>query len=133
MRSFFSDLRLALRTTRRMGGSGIAAVATLAVGIAATTSVASLAYGVFLRPPPFPDPDHLVIVSAIRQGAAAGTARLRWSFEQIAAIKRTAASFDELAAFGSAASVSVAAGTQAPEQISAEIVSPNYFAMLRAT
>ncbi|MDX1396434.1 MAG: ABC transporter permease [Gemmatimonadota bacterium] len=54
------DARFALRGLRRSPGFAAAAVATLAVGIAATTVTFAVVEGVVLRPPPFPEPDRLV-------------------------------------------------------------------------
>ncbi len=54
------ELRLALRTLRRRPTFAIAVVATLGLGIAANTLVFSIAYGVLLKPLPYPDPDRLV-------------------------------------------------------------------------
>lgn len=56
------DLRFALRTLRRDAAFSIVALATLALGIAATVSVFAIVNAVLLRPLPFPDPDKLVMV-----------------------------------------------------------------------
>jgi predicted permease len=56
------DLRHAARGLRRDPLFTIAAVLTLALGIAAATVVASLVRGVLLRPLPYPEPERLVRV-----------------------------------------------------------------------
>lgn len=56
------DIRHALRTLRSAPSFTIAAVATLALGIGATTAIFSAVYGVLLEPLPFPDQDRLVAV-----------------------------------------------------------------------
>ena len=59
--SFFScDMRYALRALVRSPGFSLAAIATLALGIGASTAIFSVAYGVSMRPLPFPDPGRLV-------------------------------------------------------------------------
>ena len=54
------DFRLALRGLRRRPGFTAAAVVTLALGIGASTAIFSVAYGVSLRPLPYPDADRLI-------------------------------------------------------------------------
>src|SRR5437870_5984170 len=57
------DLRHALRTLRRSPGFSAIAILTLALGIGATTAIASLLYGILLRPLPYEHPDRLVQVT----------------------------------------------------------------------
>ncbi|HET7619849.1 MAG TPA: ADOP family duplicated permease [Vicinamibacterales bacterium] len=59
---FVSDLRFAFRFIARAPGFAMAAVATLAIGIGATTAVFSVVNATLLRPLPFPDPGQLVSV-----------------------------------------------------------------------
>src|SRR5262249_27144407 len=54
-----SDLRFILRSFRRQPGFAAAAIATLAVGIGATTAIFSTVNAALLRPLPFPDPQNL--------------------------------------------------------------------------
>lgn len=60
-----TDIRLALRRWRHRPGPPVTMVATLAVGIAATTAIFSVVYGVLLRPLPWPDPDRLVVIHGV--------------------------------------------------------------------
>ncbi len=62
MESMLQDLRFGLRKLRRSPGFTLLAVATLAIGIGATTTIFSVLEGVLLRPLPYPRSDRLVRV-----------------------------------------------------------------------
>ena len=63
MRSFFADLRFAVRSFSRQPGPTALIVLTLTLGIAANTAVFALVDGLFLRPFPFREPDQLVYLN----------------------------------------------------------------------
>src|ERR1700759_1682905 len=58
------DVRYAWRGLRRSPAFLLSIVATLALGIAAATSVLSVAYAILLRPLPVRDQDRLVVLWA---------------------------------------------------------------------
>ncbi|HEV2179648.1 MAG TPA: ABC transporter permease [Gemmatimonadaceae bacterium] len=82
------DLRHALRTLRASPSFTMAAVATLAIGIGATTAIFSAVYGVLLEPLPFPDQHRLVsiyqnnLAKGIERDAVAPGNFVEWSTRQ---------------------------------------------------
>jgi len=67
MMDVLSDIRIAARGLWRSKGFAIAGALTLALGIAATTTIFSVVYGVLLRPLPYRDADRLVIIQGEKQ------------------------------------------------------------------
>ena len=62
MNRFAAELTFAVRQLRKTPGFTLTVVLTLALGIGATTAIFSLVEGVLLRPLPFKDADHLVLL-----------------------------------------------------------------------
>jgi putative ABC transport system permease protein len=68
----FHDVRIAIRHLLKSPGFTTTAVLMLAFGIGATTAIFSIVDCVILRPLPFPQPERLVQLSDILQGANVG-------------------------------------------------------------
>jgi len=62
------DARYAMRLLRRDPGFTAVAILTMALGIGATTTLFSVAYGVLIKPLPWPHADRLVRVTETRAG-----------------------------------------------------------------
>src|SRR5262245_56895335 len=127
-----NDLRYSVRTLVRMGGITVVAVTTLALGIGATTTMFSAASAALLRPVPFADPDRLVLLFTTRATPAEGVVRSRWSRPLFDTLARSVTSYDAIASF-TPSLISISGGTGEPEQIDGEIISPEYFTVLRVT
>src|SRR6266480_2904529 len=66
------DMRFAIRMLLKQPGFSLIAALTLALGIGATSAVFSLIQGVLLKPPPYPKPERVVLISPTRmQGKSA--------------------------------------------------------------
>ncbi len=73
MSGLFGDLVQALRLFRASPGFAAAVVAALALGIGTTTAIFSVVNAVVLKPVPFPEPDRIVQLQILRDGATFGT------------------------------------------------------------
>jgi putative ABC transport system permease protein len=60
LEALFRDLRFSFRMLLKNPGFTAIAVLTLVLGIAATTAIFSVVYGVLLRPLPYPNPDQII-------------------------------------------------------------------------
>ncbi len=93
MASLLRNLRYGLRGLRKSPGLTAAVIATLMLGIGATTAIYTVVYAVLLAPLPYPSPEQLVMVwskvNGHNNGISAGDF-LDWkeqskSFQQLAA------------------------------------------------
>ena len=57
-----SELKYALRSIRKTGGSSFISIFVLAIGIGACTAIFSVVEAVLLNPPPYPQPDHVFLI-----------------------------------------------------------------------
>ena len=59
METIVQDIRVAVRGLRRSPGFAFTAIATLALGIGATTAIFTALSAVLLKPLPYPEPENL--------------------------------------------------------------------------
>ena len=123
---FWQDVRFGARMLIKQPTFSVTAIATLAIGIGATTTMAGVASGELWRPMPFPDVDRLVSIFAYPAGAP--------TWDQIAPDEfdrwqRDARSFDGLAATGPSARRALR-GRNVPESIRTQAVTSNFFTVL---
>lgn len=125
------DLRYAIRSLGRVPVFTAAAVVSLALGIATSTTVFSLVDAAILRPPPFPEPDRLMLLNTTQRTAAEGELRLRWSWPRFQLLDRSAGSFEGIASSSNV--VLTISGGDAPEPLPVEIVSRRYLSVMGAS
>jgi putative ABC transport system permease protein len=120
------DLRYAVRMLLRSPGFSFVAIATIALGIGATTAIYSVIDATLLHPLPYPNPGELVRVEDDLPGAGVqdiGMSVPEWRDLQSSGI------FQSISIAGHGANVNLTGGSQ-PERLGFKAVTPNYFAVL---
>lgn len=121
------DLRMAIRSLIKTPGFTAIAVATLALGIGANTTIFSVVQSVLLRPLPYDQPDR--IVQIYETHAERGWNTMSFSHPNFWDLWERNDSFEALAALsGDAMNLT---GFENPERLSAGRVSAGFFSMLR--
>jgi putative ABC transport system permease protein len=92
------DVLHTLTSFRRRPAAGTLVVLTLAIGLAAATTVVSLVHGVLLTPPPYSEPNRIVLASAVPTGDAANTGAIDWAATDWLRWQSDARSFEAVAA-----------------------------------
>jgi predicted permease len=123
--NFLLDLRYAFRMLYRSPGFSLIVIATMALGVGATTAIYSVIDATLLHPLPYPNPSELVRIEDDLPGVGAQDVSVstpEWKdLENSGIFQYVAVDF-----FGS----SNLTGSAQPTRIAAKIVTPNYFAML---
>lgn len=129
------ELRYAFRKLRREPGFAAVAVLTLALGIGAATAAFSAVDAVLLRPPPYTEPDRLVLLW--HRSGATGSGRLRISAPDVAEFREQSTLFRDFAFVASPrdALLGAPAASPGPAPVHARLgrVSPNLFSVLGVT
>lgn len=128
MFTMLKDLRFGFRMLMRQRGFTLIAVLTLALGIGATSSVFSLIQGVLLTPPPYRDPNRLVLIPATRVNGHTDPHSAAWPAAQWMDWLSQTKSFEAIAAYQWTFNFLVRPdGSQSLEGM---VVSHDYFRML---
>ena len=120
-----------LRSLARSPGLALAVVATLGAGIGALTTTFGVVDAAILRPPPFPDPGRLVVAYLTRTKSGAAVSRERWSLPRVRLLRQLSTTLAGVANYSRGELILT--GTNDPEPLAAEIVSPEYFSTLGVT
>ena len=126
METLLRDLHFAVRRLAGQRGFTLAALVTLALGIGANTAMFSIAYGLLLRPLPYPDPESIVRVGERYAGRGRGARLTNRSMP----VLQDAESFEHLAAYRE--SSLDWAGSDGAVTLRGAAVSPSLFPLLRA-
>jgi putative ABC transport system permease protein len=126
MRALPYDLRLALRSLAKTPGFTLTAGGVLAVGLAISTAVFTVASHVLIRPLPYPDPDRLVMLWEVEH--AEPDFHNVVSPGNIADWRAATRSFTDIGIFNTGSLTIDADGGR--ERIPGVIVSTNYFDVL---
>jgi putative ABC transport system permease protein len=123
--TFMQDVRFGVRMLRQAPAFTVIAALTLALGIGANTAIFSVIDGVLLNPLPFPQASRVFSVhSKLAVYPRAGV-----SYPNYLDWERENKSFEELAAWRS--DDFTLSGEQGSELLSGEMVSSNFFGLLR--
>jgi len=126
MTTLLQDVRYGLRLLWKSPGFTTVAVLSLALGVGANTAIFSIVNAVLLRSLPFAHPDRLVKIVANNRGVGARDIGL--SVPELDDLRTRAGVFDQVTAIrGSEANLT---GSERPQRLEIQIVSPNYFSML---
>lgn len=123
------DVRYGVRLLRRQPGFAAVAILTMALGIGAATALFGVAYGVLLRPLPWPDADRLVRVTETREGR---TGRVRGTISNgtYLAWRDHPSTIEDVG--GWLAQTATLTGAGDPTRVSIIATTPSLFAILKA-
>jgi putative ABC transport system permease protein len=92
-------LRFGARSLLKQPGFALIAALTLALGIGATSAVFSMIQGVLLTPPPYTQPDRLVLISPVRADGRPLTGPPGWPAAQWLEWQKEAKALDAIAGY----------------------------------
>ncbi len=119
------DLKYAVRMLRRSPGFSFIAIATMALGVGATTAIYSVIDATLLHPLPYPNPSQLVLIQANLPGVGAHDIGL--SIPELRDLQNSGIfQYVSLCFFGT----DTLTGSGQPTRLAGKSVSPGYFAVL---
>ncbi|MGB7744942.1 MAG: permease prefix domain 1-containing protein, partial [Terracidiphilus sp.] len=119
------DIRFAVRMLHRSPGFSLIAIATMALGIGATTAIYSVIAATLLHPLPYPHPSELVRIEANLPGV--GAHDVGFSIPELRDLQNSGIfQYVSLCFFGT----DTLTGSGQPTRIAGKTVSPSYFAVL---
>jgi predicted permease len=123
--NFLFDLRFAFRMLHRSRGFSLIAIATMALGVGATTAIYSVIDATLLHPLPYPQPSELVRIEANLPGV--GAHDVGFSIPELRDLQNSGIfQYVSFCFFGS----ENVTGSAQPTHIAGATVSPSYFSVL---
>jgi hypothetical protein len=123
--NFLFDIRYAFRMLRRSPGFSLIAIATIALGVGATTAIYSVIDATLLHPLPYPNPSELVRIEANLSGVGAHDVGI--SIPELKDLQNSGIfQYVSLGFFGT----DTLTGNTQPTRIAGKSVTPAYFAVL---
>jgi putative ABC transport system permease protein len=119
------DIRFGIRMLLKQPGFTLITVLTLALGIGATAAVFSLIQGVLLAPPPYKNPQQLVLIPAARVDGQQMSGARSWPALQWQDWQKQAKSFDGIAAYNWTFNFLIR--SDGSESMEGMVVTPGYF------
>jgi putative ABC transport system permease protein len=116
------DVRFALRQLARRPGFAATVLATLALGIGASTAIFSVVDGILLRPLPFAQPERLVVLNELRRG------RMTMSWANFADHRERSQSYESVTCYHPFSFTVVDPGQ--PRRLPGRMVCGNFFDVL---
>jgi putative ABC transport system permease protein len=126
------DVRYGLRLLVRQRAFAVVAITTMALGIGASTTLFSIAYGVLLKPLPWSESDRLVRLSESRQGFEP---RVRGTITNgtYIAWRDRPSTIESIAGWTIGTTTAVVGNDDAAVRLKTASVTPSLFTVLRAT
>jgi putative ABC transport system permease protein len=125
---FAGDLRHGLRLLRRQPASAVAAIVTMALGMAGTTAVFTVTNGILLRPLPYAEPDRLTSVNELDLSRDSTSGNV--SYPDFLDYRAENTSFEHMA--GHNGGTRILSGLGPPDRVAIGEVTDGFFAMLGA-
>jgi len=122
------NLRFGMRALLKQRGFTVISVLTLALGIGATSSIFSLIQGVLLKPPPYRQPQQLLLIQSGRSDGKQMTHAQGWPAAQWIDWQKKSKSFESIAAYDWSFNFLVL--TQGSESLEGMWVAKDYFRVL---
>jgi putative ABC transport system permease protein len=124
---FLQDLRYAIRTLVKNRGVTAIAVICLSLGIGTNAAIFSVVDGVILKPEPYPDAEHIVVLRSVNHRLHVSRGGL--SFQDFSDLRESSTTLSTMAAF-TMRSLTIADGAGDPERYSGAAISSSLFDIL---